>query len=159
MRYSNNYEDAEDLLSDVFIKIFSQIKKFKFKGSFEGWIKRITINSALNKIKSDKKRLYLSLDYFSSDLFEDNSGDVIDFLSANELLELIHDLSPKYRAVFSLYVIEGYSHKEIAKALEISVGTSKSNLHDAKLILQKKIKRIERVSLTAEKGLLTISNH
>ena len=121
-----------------FTCFFKNIKSFKSEGSFEGWVRRIMINTALEKYRKQK---YL---YPVSDVFEvaEDLGfdDVISNISAKDLLALIQELSPKYRMVFSLYAIDGYSHKEISDMLGITIGTSKSNLSRARIILQKKVK-------------------
>ena len=130
LKYSRNYQDAEDTLQDSFLIIFDKITQYNKKGSFEGWIKRIAINTALQKYR---KKTPLQLvkevteveDFVEID-FEDKNLD-IDFL-----LNLIQQLPDQYRLVFNLYVLDSYSHKEISKMLNISEGTSKSNLSRAR---------------------------
>ena len=138
LRYSNSTEDAQDILQDGFLKIFDKVNQFEDKGSFEGWMKRIMINTALEKYRSQYKIINIqdSVSYYEKEGVED----VSDLITADELIALIQDLSPKYRMVFNLYAIEGYSHKEISELLNISEGTSKSNLSRARLILQEKVK-------------------
>tara|TARA_R110001592_G_scaffold63124_4_gene193308 strand:- start:441 stop:935 length:495 start_codon:yes stop_codon:yes gene_type:complete len=137
LKYSRNYEDAEDTLQDSFLTIFDKIKQYQNKGSFEGWLKRITINTALQKYRK-KEPLYIeskeveSID-FEEDDFEDSNFDL------NFLLELIQKLPDRYRLIFNLYVLDDYSHKEIAEMLKISEGTSKSNLSRARQILKKQV--------------------
>ena len=136
--YCKDYTAAEDILQDGFIKVFKSIKQFESKGSFEGWIRRIMVNTALERYRK-QHMLYAvnEIEYYTESLSYD---DIIDSISAKDLLGFIQDLSPKYRMVFSLYAIEGYSHQEIGKKLGISEGTSKSNLSRARKILQNKVK-------------------
>ncbi|MCD4746001.1 MAG: RNA polymerase sigma factor [Bacteroidales bacterium] len=137
--YSKDYTEAEDTLHDGFIKIFKNISKFKNIGSFTGWIRKIIINTALEKYRK-QHHLYAVIDEYEN--IEDiNRENVIDNLSAQDLIKLIRELSPKYRMVFNLYAIDGFSHKEISEMLGISEGTSKSNLARARSILQKKVKK------------------
>ena len=139
LKYSRTYQDAQDTLQDSFIMIFKDIKKFKHKGSFEGWAKRVTINVALQKFKKksilkfDKiEENQLTEEEITVDVDEEN-------ISLSFLLSLINELPPKYQLVFNLYVLDGYSHQEISEVLNISTGTSKSNLFRARKLLQNKI--------------------
>ena len=135
LKYSPNRAEAEDNLQDAFITIFKRIGQYQGKGSFEGWIKRITVNTALQKYR--KKKFF---DISNEQQIEDAEVDVqqqtipLDFL-----LKIIQELPDRYRLVFNLYVLDGYSHKEIAEMLGISDGTSKSNLARARMILKKKV--------------------
>lgn len=136
--YSKNYTEAEDTLHEGFMKVFQNIRQFKSKGSFAGWVRRIMVNTALEKFRK-KQQLYALGDEF--ECYEDiDSGNVINDISAQDLIHLIRELTPKYKMVFNLYAIEGYSHKEIAEMLGITEGTSKSNLARARYVLQKKVK-------------------
>ena len=136
LKYSRNKTEAEDNLQDGFIQIFKKVKQFKYKGSFEGWMKRIVINTALQKYREKNV-----LNLVNSDVIENVT--VVDVeeeeISLDYLLNLIQELPNQYRLVFNLYVLDGYSHKEVAKALQISEGTSKSNLSRARGILRNKI--------------------
>ncbi|GAA0715075.1 RNA polymerase sigma factor [Aquimarina litoralis] len=135
LKYSNNYTSAEDTLQDAFITIFDKIEQYNGKGSFEGWVKRITINTALQKYRKQKV-----FEIIGEEQIEDVEIEIDeDHVSLDYLLEIIQQLPDRYRLVFNLYVLDGYSHKEIAKMLEISVGTSKSNLARARNILKEKI--------------------
>lgn len=135
LKYAQNQEDAEDILQDSFIIAFNKIKQYKGDGSFEGWIKRITINVALQKYRERKK-----LQIVRNDEVEDEvSVELEEEVSADFLLELIQQLPNQYRLVFNLYVLDHFSHKEIAEMLNISEGTSKSNLSRARSILKTKI--------------------
>jgi len=137
--YSKDYTEAEDILHDGFMKIFKNISKFRYKGSFEGWMRRIMINTALEKFRKERHLHAISdIEDHEEDFI---SEDVISSITAKDLIALIQQLSPKYRMVFNLYAIEGYTHKEIGKMVGISEGTSKSNLARARAILQKKVKK------------------
>lgn len=136
LRYSPNKTEAEDNLQDAFITIFKKVSQFKDKGSFEGWIKRITVNTVLQKYR--KKRVFDIKDEGQiADKAEDDIED--EGLPLEYLLSIIQELPDRYRLVFSMYVMDGYSHKEIAEMLGISDGTSKSNLARARGILKNKI--------------------
>ena len=139
LQYSGNDEEARDILQEGFIKIFENLVHYKYEGSFEGWIRRIIVNTALEKYR-DKHYLYRVEDIYripEPDAEPDNE----DYagLEATDLLEIIRELPPKYRMVFNLFAIEGYSHKEISKMINISEGTSKSNLSRARVILQRRV--------------------
>ena len=138
MRYSSSQEEAEDILHDGFIKIFNKIQQFQFKGSFEGWMRRIVVNTALESHRSKNKIIHIQ-DTVKENIVEGSYENIIESLTADELMQYVMDLSPKYRIVFNMYAIDGYSHQEIAEKLEISVGTSKSNLSRARGILQEKV--------------------
>jgi RNA polymerase sigma-70 factor (ECF subfamily) len=138
MIYTKDYDAAKDVMQEGFVKVFNKLDTFKFNGSFEGWVRRIMVNTALERYR---KNYYLYAltdidDYKEVIAYED----VISDISANDLLSLVHELSPQYQMIFNLYAIEGYSHKEIGEMLEISEGTSKSNLSRARKILQEKVK-------------------
>lgn len=137
LKYSRTEAEAEDILHNAFIDIFINISKFKNSGSFEGWMKRITINKAITNYKKHKLLVPIK-----EDIIEDTgiSDYEIEGLSATYILSLIQQLPDQYRLVFSLYELDNYSHKEISDMLSISEGTSKSNLHRAKVILKEKIK-------------------
>ena len=145
IRYTGNTEDAKDLLHDGFIKIFGKINKYTYNGSFDGWIQQVFVNFVLDFLK--KKRLLYYNDELKNEkyneIFDENFYTIeekeISKLKEEVLLKIIEKLSPKYRIVFNLYVLEGYSHKEIAKFLNISESTSKSNFFRAKQKLRKMI--------------------
>ena len=139
LKYCRNEADAEDNLHDAFITIFQKLRTFKNKGSFEGWMRRITIYKAIDKYKS-KKPLNIELkdDILEEEVTVENEAN----LTLNQLLALIQNLPDQYRLVFNLYQMDDFSHKEIASLLNISEGTSKSNYHRAKLILREKIIKI-----------------
>lgn len=137
LKYSKNYAEAEDNLQDAFVTIFNKIHQYTYKGSFEGWIKRITINTALQR--------YRQVSVFSlvnEDTIEDTDVTLEgeeDDINLDFLLQIIQELPDRYRLVFNLYVLDGFSHNEISEMLKISSGTSKSNLSRARLILKQKI--------------------
>ena len=136
LKYSPNYHEAEDNLQDAFLIIFQRIEQFKGKGSFEGWIKRIAINTVLQKYRK-KKIFHLSNEeqIEEEEVVEVENNQVpLDFL-----LKIVQELPNRYRLVFTMYVLDDYSHKEISDFVEISVGTSKSNLARARGILKVKI--------------------
>lgn len=139
LKYCKNKEEAQDNLQDTFITIFSSIQNYSGKGSFEGWMKRITINNAIKKYKN--RTVITPL--IDDNLLEDYSVEKVDLdIPLSIILNLIQKLPDRYRLVFNLYEMDNYSHKEIAQLLSISEGTSKSNLHRAKLILKEKINEI-----------------
>nr|WP_299386002.1 sigma-70 family RNA polymerase sigma factor [Allomuricauda sp.] len=137
LKYSRNQTEAEDNLHDSFMTIFNKIDQYKFNGSFEGWIKRITVNTVLQKYRKEQ---YM-------DVVSENVGEVVEVdteqadISLSTLLGYIQELPNKYRLTFNLYVLDGYSHKEISEMLGTSTGTSKSNLARAKMILREKIEK------------------
>ncbi|MFD0963160.1 RNA polymerase sigma factor [Pseudofulvibacter geojedonensis] len=135
LKYSKNYPEAEDNLQDAFLTIFKKIKQYKNNGSFEGWMKRIVINTALQRYRKEGVLDVIKDDNIKEEPVEVDTEDV----SIDYLLQLIQELPDRYRLVFNLYVLDGYSHKEIAVMLNISVGTSKSNLSRARLILKERI--------------------
>lgn len=135
LKYSKTQQEAEDNLQEAFITIFKKIDQFKFKGSFEGWMKRIVINTALQTYRQ-KKVLNLVEENYPDEVEVDIDEN---YISLDYLLKIIQELPERYRMVFNLYVLDGYSHKEIANLLNVAEGTSKSNLSRARLILKDKI--------------------
>lgn len=146
LRYANDEDEAKDILQDGFIKVFLNLKQFNNKGSFEGWIRRIVVNTALERFRDKSYLFAINMDnnYESGDREYDH---ILSDIAANDLLKLIQELSPQYRMVFNLYAIEGYSHKEICNMLNIKEGTSKSNLSRAREILKEKVKAYYSVSV------------
>ena len=149
LRYAKNEDEAKDILQDGFIKVFEKIDKYGFEGSFEGWLRRIIVNTAIDTYRKNKR------EYSLNEAMVKDENTTIDFdettsryesLSVKDVVNSMQKLSPAYRTVFNLYVMEGMTHKEIADELNISEGTSKSNLAKAKLnirkILNKKLKGI-----------------
>lgn len=146
-RYARNSSDAEDILQDAFIKVFDKIRQFKFEGSFEGWIRRIMVNTALKKYSLRRYEKEMS-GYEIKD--RDESGlepSAYSHLTQKELLEMINQLPDGYRIIFNLYVIEGYQHEEIAALLGIQAGTSRSQLVKARNLLQKQLIQLQKVAV------------
>ncbi|MBK5213042.1 MAG: sigma-70 family RNA polymerase sigma factor [Flavobacteriaceae bacterium] len=139
LKYSRNEADAEDNLHDAFITILQKIKTFKNKGSFEGWMKRITIYKAIDKYKNNK---FINIEIKDDILDEKVEIEENPAVNLDQLLEIVQQLPDQYRLVFNLYQLDGFSHKEIATLLNISESTSKSNYHRAKLILRDKIQTL-----------------
>jgi RNA polymerase sigma-70 factor (ECF subfamily) len=142
LRYAADSAEAEDNLQEGFIKVFKYIEKFRHEGSFEGWMRRIMVNVSLEKYR---KQHYMypveDIEIYEGNVF---ANDILDEISVQELIALIQELPPRYRMVFNLYVMEGMSHREIGKEMNISEGTSKSNLARARDILQRKVKNLYR---------------
>jgi RNA polymerase sigma factor (sigma-70 family) len=137
LRYANNADDANDLLQEGFIKVYRNLDKFRKEGSFEGWVRRIFVNTAIEHYR--RKVNMNSVSEREESTAEEGAWNALDHLAEKDIIGLVQDLSPGYRTVFNMYVIEGYAHREIADMLGISEGTSKSQLARAKAILQKKV--------------------
>ena len=144
LRYSGNTIDAQDLLQEGFIKVFKNLSKFRSEGSFEGWMRRIFLNTSIEHYR--KKTNMLSITESQEVTVEDKEWNVLDNLAERDIVSMIHELSPGYRMVFNMHVIEGYSHKEIADLLGINEGTSKSQLARAKAVLKKMVEN--RLNIT-----------
>jgi RNA polymerase sigma-70 factor (ECF subfamily) len=145
MRYLSDRDNAQEILQVSFLKVFDKLEFFDFTGSLEGWIRRIVTNTAIDHLRKAKKDPFLSdqdNDFVtgSSDPMVESEQTALLDLKAQVAIEAIGKLSPAYRAVFNLYVIEEHTHKEIAEILGISEGTSKSNLAKAKMNLQRLLK-------------------
>lgn len=138
LRYSRNREEAEEILQEGFMKVFEYLHQFKFAGSFEGWVRKIMVNCALQRYRS-KAQLHRVVHIEETNVESIGNEDILAQLSSKELLRMVQQLSPAYRMIFNLYVFEGMKHREIAELLGISEGTSKSNLSDARTILQKAV--------------------
>jgi RNA polymerase sigma factor (sigma-70 family) len=136
LKYSRSYEEAQDNLQESFLIIFDKLKQFNGNGSFEGWAKRLVVNYVLQQYRKQGAFMELVSDKIPNveDVEIDDESVSMEFL-----LKIIQELPDRYRLVFNLYVVDGYSHKEIAEMLEITDGTSKSNLARAKMILKEKI--------------------
>jgi RNA polymerase sigma factor (sigma-70 family) len=136
LRYSRSREEAEEIMQDAFVRMFGNIGQFKYMGSFEGWLRRIVVNCALQRYRGKYSRTTtVSLtDYFHQLPFVSDIGERLD---EKRLIQLIQVLPPACRMVFNLYVFEGYKHSEIAGMLGVTEGTSKSNLFDARSILKR----------------------
>jgi len=147
-RYAKNSEEAKDILQNGFIKVFEKIDKYNFNGSFGGWLRRLIVNTAIDHYRKYKNE-YLIEDESriedNSHWYEDEPVSKYEGISPEDTKAAIEQLSPAYKMVFNLYIMEGYSHQEIADELGVSLGTSKSNLAKAKAnvkkILMTKLKR------------------
>ncbi len=141
LKYSRNYHEAEDNLQDAFITILSRIEQFKGKGSFEGWMKRVTVNTVLQKYR--KQRTY----NLSNEEQIEEEGEIeieVSAIPLDFLLKIVQELPDRYRLVFTMYVLDDYPHKEVSEKMGITIGTSKSNLARARKILKTKIEDYTR---------------
>jgi RNA polymerase sigma factor (sigma-70 family) len=139
LRYAATSDEAQDILQEGFIKIFKKLDTFRGEGSFEGWIRRIFVNTAIEHFR--RKKYLQPVTEREENTLEGNYLSVLDELAERDIMELIQQLSPGYRTVFNMYVVEGYTHKEIGDLMGISEGTSKSQLSRAKVILQEMVKQ------------------
>lgn len=137
MRYAADYSAAQDMLQDGFVKVYRNIEKFRSEGSFEGWIRRIFVNTAIEHYRK-QVNLYALHDNTVAG-YESYEASALETLKHEDLVKMIQTLSDGYRTVFNLYIVEGYSHKEIGDMLGISEGTSKSQLARARYLLQKMV--------------------
>jgi RNA polymerase sigma factor (sigma-70 family) len=151
LRYAGNAEEAEDILQEGFIKVFKKLDSFRGEGSFEGWVRRIFVNTAIEHFR--RKRYLQPVTEKEENTIEGKSLSALDGLAEKDILALVQQLSPGYRTVFNMYVVEGYTHKEIGDMLGISEGTSKSQLSRAKVILQDMVKQF----LDTQRGVRTKS--
>lgn len=139
LRYAGSTEEAEDILQEGFIKVFKKIGSYRGDGSFEGWIRRIFVNTAIEQFR---RKTYLQpITEREENSVEATYLSVLDNLAEKDIVKLVQQLSPGYRTVFNMYVVEGYTHRQIAEVLGISEGTSKSQLSRAKIILQELVKK------------------
>ena len=138
LRFARNTLEADDILQEGFIKVFSFLKDFRNDGSLEGWIRRTIVNTAINYYNS-KQNEWKETTIEKAELYQSMAEDTLDKISTNDLLNLIHQLPEGYRLVFNLYIIEGYNHQEIAEMLNISESTSKSQLSRARMALQQSL--------------------
>ena len=144
-RYAKSVNDAKDIFQEGFLKVFENLNQLKDTNSLEFWIRRIFVNEALRLYNNQKKWTLVEI---TSTLFaREDCHNVFDKMGTDELTSLIQKLPDKMRLAFNMYVIDGYSHQEIAEAMNISVGTSKSNLHDARKALQMELKLLEKEKL------------
>lgn len=139
LRYAGNTEEAEDILQEGFIKVFRKIGSYRGEGSFEGWIRRIFVNTAIEQFR--RKTYMQPITEREENSVEATYLSVLDNLAEKDIIKLVQQLSPGYRTVFNMYVVEGYTHRQIAESLGISEGTSKSQLSRAKIILQDLVKK------------------
>jgi RNA polymerase sigma-70 factor (ECF subfamily) len=144
-RYSRNHAEAEDILQDSFIRVFKYLGTFDHNGSFEGWVRRIVVNTSLKLVA--KKSFQNEISGLEKHKEESLNPEVFSKLSEQELLALIESLPDGYRIVFNLYAIEGYSHKEIATMLDIQESTSRTQLLKARRVLQNKVLDLQKIAV------------
>lgn len=143
LRYAANHEEAEDILQEAFLKVFRKLESFRGEGSFEGWMRRIFVNTAIEHFR--RKTHLQPLSGAEEETMEGKYLTALDHMAEKDIVQLVQQLPPGYRTVFNLYVVEGHSHRQIAEMLEISEGTSKSQLSRARQILQELVqKHIEK---------------
>lgn len=144
LKYSGNYAQAEDNLQDAFLTVFEKIGQYRNKGSFEGWLKRIVINTSLQRYR--KQQVFPLV---NEELLEGRPEVEVEdqLISLDFLLQIVQELPERYRMVFNLYALDGFSHKEIAEMLGITTGTSKSNLARARHILKEKVEKKNHVNI------------
>ncbi len=147
MRYSKSREEAEDILQDGFVEVFKSLHNFKFAGSFEGWIRKIMVYTAIANYKAKSKMHAVINIEEMENVATINNEDIISQLGKKELLRMVQSLPPMYRMVFNLYVFEGLKHREIAVLLGVSEGTSKSNFFDAKVILKRAVSNSFKIAI------------
>ncbi len=145
LRYANDTMEAEDMIQDAFVKVFQYLGQFKFEGAFEGWIRRIVVNTAIRHL--EKKKLHFK--DIDDNSFNTPSIDAQAYthLGEDDLMKLINQLPDGYRLVFNLNAIEGYSHEEIAEMLHIQPGTSRSQLVKARKMLQHQILQLQKIAV------------
>jgi RNA polymerase sigma factor (sigma-70 family) len=145
MRYASHKEQATEMLNMGFFKVFDSIKKFADKGgNIESWIYKIMVNTAIDYLRAEIRHQHSDIE---KSVYVEDTGDIISDISAKQILEMVNQLTPAYRSVFNLYVIEGYNHAEIGELLGISEGTSKSNLAKARARLQEKILYLNKTNV------------
>ena len=136
-QYIKDIHQAEDIMITAFMKVFTNLKNFEHKGSFEGWIRRIMVNECISFIRVQKKVKFIE----DEEWFEESFNNIDSQFTVEEIQFLIDNLPDGYKMIFNLYAIEGYQHKEIAEMLKISEGTSKSQLSHARKTLQEQINK------------------
>lgn len=141
-QYTKDLHHAEDLMISAFMKVFTNLKRFEHKGSFEGWIRRIMVNECISYLRAQKKVSFLEDTYYKEESFNNIESN----LSLDDLQALIDALPDGYKMVFNLYAIEGYKHQEIGELLGISESTSKSQLHHARKLLQEQVNKLKNYS-------------
>ena len=142
MRYCNSKDDAMEVVNDGFMKIYKELTSFKprydnYEASLKGWMKSIFVNTSIDQFRKNNKNYLVSAKEESNFEMEHAGETAIDKMSYKEIMDVVQQLSPVYKAIFNLFVIDGFKHEEIASRLKISVGTSKSNLSKAKANIQK----------------------
>jgi len=138
-QYIKDIHQAEDIMITAFMKVFTNLKNFESKGSFEGWIRRIMVNESISFIRAQKRVNFLEDEYYKEESFNNIESN----FSVEDIQSLIDGLPDGYKMIFNLYAIEGYKHKEIAEMLNINEGTSKSQLSHARKMLQEQINKLK----------------
>lgn len=138
LRYTKDQHEAQDLLQECFIRILNKIDTYNFKGSFEGWIRRLTVNHAINYLKTKRYFMYEDISSYEIENLQMNT-DVISNMNAQDIIKMINELPVGYKTIFNLHVVEGYKHTEIAEMLEISDITSRTQFKKAREALIKMI--------------------
>lgn len=151
LRYTQRKQDAHDLFQDAFIRVFEKLDQYNHNGSLEGWVRRIFVTTAINRYHQNKKREQQP-ELSEVPEPEVKEETVIERMSAQELMDLVNELPEGYRLVFNMYAIEGYSHREIAQALKISEGTSKSQLAKARTYLKNELKKRNQKDYVGERA-------
>ena len=149
VRYAKSIEEAEDVFQEAFVKVFKNIHQYNYKGSFDGWIRRIFVNTAITNYKVNKKRYYqeeIDVTDYERETFDVNESE----FTMDELMKAISELPVGYRTVFNLYAVEGYKHKEIAEMLDIDINTSKSQYSRAKKILRERLSEMAKLRVKDE---------
>lgn len=144
LRYASGMDDAKDIFQEAFVKVYLNIKNYSKQGSFEGWVKRIFVNTAIDFCKKNKKVQFAAFNEKHEQIFEEEFTETTLEIPKEKVLQLVRDLPDGYRLVFNLYAIEKYSHKQIAEVLNIEEGTSKSQLFKARKMLQKAIIKLQQ---------------
>jgi RNA polymerase sigma-70 factor (ECF subfamily) len=144
LRYAKDRDNAKDILHEAFLKVFNNLKNFNGSGSFEGWIRRIMVNTSIDYLRKNKQNYLIVSTVYANEKAsaateEIEEDDLLLNIDKEDILKAVQDLTPAYRTVFNLYVIEEFTHKEIAEMLDISEGTSKSNLSKAKFNLRRNL--------------------
>lgn len=141
LRYAANQHEAQDILQDGFVKVFQKLDTYSGKGAFEGWMRRVFVNTALDQLRKKKEERF-NIDIDSVEYQLEATGSVLEKIAAEDLLKVIQQIPVGYRTIFNLYAIEGYSHKEIAEELGITVNTSKSQYSRAKGYLRQRVEKL-----------------
>ena len=157
LRYAGNQDEAVDILHEGFIKVFKNLHRYEPGTSLQSWIRRIMVNTAIDYYRKMVRRRTEDIEVAEQTVMLE--PDVLSQLSEQEILQAIQELSPAYRAVFNLYIIEGYSHKEIADLLQITESTSRSNLVKARLKLQETLVRNNAIPASAYEGKVKMERH
>ena len=145
VRYSSNLDEAKDILQDGFIKVFTKLDQYSYNGSFEGWMKRIFVNTALEFYRINKNHMYHS--DVDAAVQKPHNDFTVEHMSQKEILKVMNEMAPGYRTVLNLFIIEGYGHAEIAEMMGISEGTSKSQLSRARVLLQQELQKFMKAKI------------